>query len=102
VSLYGYTMTASKTPTIRTKVFKLSLTNSVNERLQLMADKYGLPFSTMAAFAIGEWLNTKESQFSVNAGIISGFKESFEQVLKAEMVSIPDNIKEEQLRLIKD
>jgi len=95
-------MSSSKSPTIRTKVFKLSLRSSVDERLQLMADKYGLPFSTMAAFAIGEWLNTKEAQFSMSTGIISSFKESFDQILKNEIISIPDNLKEEQLRLIKD
>jgi len=97
-------MTKPKTPTIRTKVFKLSLTDAIDKRLQAMSDKYGLPYSTMAAFAIGEWLNTKEVQLGFNQGILTGFKESFKEILESEIANNPEALKkaEEQLLLIRD
>lgn len=51
----------SETITRRTNNIRVKLAPDMSERLESMADKYGMPTATLAAFAIAEWLTGKEN-----------------------------------------
>ena len=53
---YGNDMTQ------RTQAFRLKLSPEMSERLSVLAKNYGMPDSTLAAFALAEFVNRQELQ----------------------------------------
>lgn len=52
---------ASEDFTRRTGDCRVKLSPDMLQRLESLADSYGMPTATLAAFAIAEWVNQKET-----------------------------------------
>lgn len=50
----------------RTGDCRIKLSPDMMLRLEKMADTYGMPSATLAAFALAEWLNQKESGLAMS------------------------------------
>lgn len=56
----------------RKEVLRLRVVPGTTARLDKIAALFGLPSSTLAALAVGEWITTKESALSMNQKIVDG------------------------------
>lgn len=50
----------------RTGDCRIKLSPDMLHRLEKMADTYGMPSATLAAFAVAEWLNQKEAGLAMS------------------------------------
>ena len=53
----------------RKEVLRLRVVPGTTDRLDKIATLFGLPSSTLAALAVGEWITTKESALNMNQKI---------------------------------
>lgn len=54
----------------RKEVLRLRVVPGTTDRLDKIAALYGLPSSTLAALAVGEWITTKESALNMQQKIV--------------------------------
>lgn len=54
----------------RKEVLRLRVVPGTTDRLDRLATLFGLPSSTLAALAVGEWITSKESALSLNQQIV--------------------------------
>ena len=57
---------AEKESVRRTGDCRIKLAPVMMERLEKMADLYGMPSATLAAFALAEWINQKDNALSMS------------------------------------
>ena len=57
---------AEKESVRRTGDCRIKLAPVMMERLERMADLYGMPSATLAAFALAEWINQKDNTLSLS------------------------------------
>lgn len=78
----------------RKEILRLRVVPGTTDRLDKIAALFGLPSSTLAALAVGEWITTKESALnmsqkiadSVSATVGSEFGKMFEAMSQADAV----------------
>lgn len=55
------TTTTRKAPVKRTYAMRMNLSEGMTERFRRVAELYGLPPSTLGAYAIGQWTSQQEA-----------------------------------------
>jgi len=85
----------------RSNNVRLNLADNVYDRLLRMADDLGMPHSTLASYAVSEWLKTKEAAFGVSDRIVEGSLLQLKTALDSAMQNdLPKT--EDQLSLMSD
>jgi len=54
----------------RHELLRLRLVEGTKSRLDVIANRVGLPATTLATYAVGEWLAAREAQYGIHETIV--------------------------------
>lgn len=65
----------------RTEGLRVKLSPDMMSRLEIIADSFGMPTSTLAAYAIAEFVNRTEASRAVQTNVVASISNAFESLM---------------------